>query len=315
MSPRRPENPPLDRERLAADPMEQFAAWSAEARGRCRRSSEAMTLATVDERGRPDARMVLLKGFGPDGFRFFTNYESAKGSRAGGEPPCGAGDLLARARPAGSGPGRGRAPLRPRTRTSTSPAGPETAASRRSSHPRAGRSSARSSTGSSRRCCAAWATRIRSGPSSGAAIWSDPMRSSSGRAARTGCTTASSTPGRAAMKRVEHRAARALIGDCSLTRMRQLRDLRRLSRNRLSTGLVASSTLARTPSLPVLCVPPAAADPPAPTRTTGSPSSASASSGVVEQLEPALRPLGHRDGHGPVELDHRRGLRLGEQPV
>jgi pyridoxamine 5'-phosphate oxidase len=38
-----------------------------------------MTLATVDEQGRPDARMVLLKGFGPEGFRFFTNYESAKG--------------------------------------------------------------------------------------------------------------------------------------------------------------------------------------------------------------------------------------------
>src|SRR5512132_199451 len=37
-----------------------------------------MTLATVDEEGAPDARMVLLKGFGPDGFRFFTNYESEK---------------------------------------------------------------------------------------------------------------------------------------------------------------------------------------------------------------------------------------------
>jgi pyridoxamine 5'-phosphate oxidase len=39
-----------------------------------------MTLATVDADGAPDARMVLLKGFGPDGFRFFTNYESAKGA-------------------------------------------------------------------------------------------------------------------------------------------------------------------------------------------------------------------------------------------
>jgi pyridoxamine 5'-phosphate oxidase len=38
-----------------------------------------MTVATVDAQGSPDARMVLLKGFGPDGFRFFTNYESAKG--------------------------------------------------------------------------------------------------------------------------------------------------------------------------------------------------------------------------------------------
>lgn len=37
--------------------------------------------------GKPSARMVLLKGFGQDGFRFFTNYESRKGKelvRAGG---------------------------------------------------------------------------------------------------------------------------------------------------------------------------------------------------------------------------------------
>jgi pyridoxamine 5'-phosphate oxidase len=37
-----------------------------------------MTLATVDADGAPDARMVLLKGLGPDGFRFFTNLGSAK---------------------------------------------------------------------------------------------------------------------------------------------------------------------------------------------------------------------------------------------
>lgn len=29
--------------------------------------------------GKPSARMLLLKGFGKDGFRFFTNYESRKG--------------------------------------------------------------------------------------------------------------------------------------------------------------------------------------------------------------------------------------------
>jgi pyridoxamine 5'-phosphate oxidase len=37
-----------------------------------------MALATVDDRGLPNARMVLLKGIGPDGFVFYTNYESAK---------------------------------------------------------------------------------------------------------------------------------------------------------------------------------------------------------------------------------------------
>lgn len=29
--------------------------------------------------GKPSARMLLLKGFGKDGFRFFTNFESRKG--------------------------------------------------------------------------------------------------------------------------------------------------------------------------------------------------------------------------------------------
>ncbi len=42
---------------------------------------EAMTLATVDAEGHPDARMVLLKGFDAGGFRLFTNYESAKATQ------------------------------------------------------------------------------------------------------------------------------------------------------------------------------------------------------------------------------------------
>jgi pyridoxamine 5'-phosphate oxidase len=80
VSPRRPENPPLDRDHLVSDPIEQFANWFADAQEAVP-LTEAMTLATVDADGSPDARMVLLKGFGPDGFRFFTNYESAKGEQ------------------------------------------------------------------------------------------------------------------------------------------------------------------------------------------------------------------------------------------
>jgi pyridoxamine 5'-phosphate oxidase len=78
VSPRRPENPPLERDLLADDPMEQFAVWFREAEADVA-LEQAMTLATVDADGAPDARMVLLKGFDADGFRFFTNYESAKG--------------------------------------------------------------------------------------------------------------------------------------------------------------------------------------------------------------------------------------------
>ena len=85
MSPRRPESPPLDRESLTDEPLEQFAKWFEEARAAVP-LAEAMTLATVDAEGAPDARMVLLKGFGPDGFRFFTNYESAKGDELAANP-------------------------------------------------------------------------------------------------------------------------------------------------------------------------------------------------------------------------------------
>ena len=48
--------------------------------------ADAMTLATVGADGAPDARMVLLKGHGPDGFRFFTNYESAKAGQIAADP-------------------------------------------------------------------------------------------------------------------------------------------------------------------------------------------------------------------------------------
>ena len=85
MSPRRAENPPLDREHVADDPMEQFASWFREAEADVA-LEQAMTLATVDADGSPDARMVLLKGFGADGFRFFTNYESAKGEELTANP-------------------------------------------------------------------------------------------------------------------------------------------------------------------------------------------------------------------------------------
>jgi pyridoxamine 5'-phosphate oxidase len=80
MSPRRPQNPPLDRGQLATDPIEQFANWFDDAQ-KAVPLAEAMTLATVDAECSPDARMVLLKGFDPEGFRFFTNYESAKGDQ------------------------------------------------------------------------------------------------------------------------------------------------------------------------------------------------------------------------------------------
>jgi pyridoxamine 5'-phosphate oxidase len=69
--------PPLSRSALAGDPIEQFREWYERAEGDVP-LAHAMTLATVDADGAPDARMVLLKGFGPEGFHFFTNLSSAK---------------------------------------------------------------------------------------------------------------------------------------------------------------------------------------------------------------------------------------------
>jgi pyridoxamine 5'-phosphate oxidase len=77
--------PPLEREGMASHPIEQFREWW-EVAEREVPLAEAMTLATVDEAGAPDARMILLKGFGPDGFRFFTNYESFKGVELAANP-------------------------------------------------------------------------------------------------------------------------------------------------------------------------------------------------------------------------------------
>lgn len=60
------------------DPFALFDAWFAEARLTEINDSNAMALATVDADGQPSARMVLLKGHGPDGFVFYTNREGRK---------------------------------------------------------------------------------------------------------------------------------------------------------------------------------------------------------------------------------------------
>lgn len=70
---------------LSPDPFEQFARWYARASAEVP-LADAMTLATLGADGAPDARMVLLKGHGPDGFRFFTNYESVKAGQIAADP-------------------------------------------------------------------------------------------------------------------------------------------------------------------------------------------------------------------------------------
>lgn len=64
---------------MADDPFKLFDDWFRRARETEVNDSNAMALATADAQGHPSVRMVLLKGHGPDGFIFYTNYEGRKG--------------------------------------------------------------------------------------------------------------------------------------------------------------------------------------------------------------------------------------------
>jgi pyridoxamine 5'-phosphate oxidase len=61
------------------DPLDLFPHWLEEARESEPNDPNAMAVASVDETGMPDLRMVLLNGYSHEGFVFFTNFESAKG--------------------------------------------------------------------------------------------------------------------------------------------------------------------------------------------------------------------------------------------
>lgn len=63
---------------LLDDPIQLFQNWFQEAAAAGEPQPEAVALATSDADGRPSVRLVLLKGVTPDGFAFFTNYESRK---------------------------------------------------------------------------------------------------------------------------------------------------------------------------------------------------------------------------------------------
>ena len=67
------------------DPFALFADWFAAAAGEPN-DPNAMTLATADPDGAPDARMVLLKGVDERGFVFYTNTESQKGVQLAANP-------------------------------------------------------------------------------------------------------------------------------------------------------------------------------------------------------------------------------------
>lgn len=71
---------------VADEPLALFTAWLKDATASEPRDPTAMTLATVDADGLPNARMVLLKGVDERGFVFYTNIDSQKGRELDARP-------------------------------------------------------------------------------------------------------------------------------------------------------------------------------------------------------------------------------------
>ena len=80
------EGTPLDPTDCDPDPLVEFRRWFQAAVDAQIPTANALTLATVDERGRPAARIVLLKELDARGFVFFTNYDSRKGRDLAAHP-------------------------------------------------------------------------------------------------------------------------------------------------------------------------------------------------------------------------------------
>jgi len=76
----------LDEAASAAHPMDQFTHWWDEATTSNIDEVNAFVLSTVDANRAPASRVVLLKGYTPEGFIFFTNYDSDKGKEIAANP-------------------------------------------------------------------------------------------------------------------------------------------------------------------------------------------------------------------------------------
>jgi len=70
----------------ATDPLALFEEWFELAREKEPNDPDAMAIASATPGGAPSVRMVLLKGYGPDGFVFYTNLDSRKGAELAANP-------------------------------------------------------------------------------------------------------------------------------------------------------------------------------------------------------------------------------------
>ena len=84
--PQAPVSPPSPGIPDVSDPFGLFAAWLAEATASEVNDPNALSLATSTPDGHPSVRMVLLKGYDPDGFVFYTNTGSRKGQELHANP-------------------------------------------------------------------------------------------------------------------------------------------------------------------------------------------------------------------------------------
>ncbi|MFO7257607.1 MAG: pyridoxamine 5'-phosphate oxidase [Bacteroidota bacterium] len=71
-----------------ADPLHLLQTWLDDAIRAEALEPNAMTLSTVNEHGRPRARIVLLKGIHEGKLEFYTNYQSDKGLELEKNPAC-----------------------------------------------------------------------------------------------------------------------------------------------------------------------------------------------------------------------------------
>jgi pyridoxamine 5'-phosphate oxidase len=77
---------PLREEDVDPDPCVQFARWFEQAADAGVHAPEGAALATASLEGVPSVRMVLVKEAGPEGFVFYTNYASRKGTELAANP-------------------------------------------------------------------------------------------------------------------------------------------------------------------------------------------------------------------------------------
>lgn len=76
----------LHEDELTPDPIVQFGQWFNTARRVGCTLYESFTLSTVSAEGRPSGRLLLLKGYGPGGLVFYTNYHSRKSKELEANP-------------------------------------------------------------------------------------------------------------------------------------------------------------------------------------------------------------------------------------